>query len=284
MTSRIAYLAEPIDYVGDIDRTEAIRILDTLSALGWVVYRPAGAWAVSAIAEPGYEIEAVNRNILAQAGLVVGWLPSGSRSIGVPREIEYAVANKKAVAVVTDRMGWALHDVPGFSNSNAFSAWCPTPEQAGQWYPSHRDLAFFLSHPDAVLPTRAYPGDAGFDLTVVESVEVCPGEFKDIPCGIRVALPSDVWARITGRSSTLRKHGLQVTEGIIDAGYRGELHTGVWNLADRPVQVKAGTRLAQMVLHRNDSAGFVAVGVSSDAFADIPGDGRADNGFGSTGL
>lgn len=104
------------------------------------------------------------------------------------------------------------------------------------------------SSPRAVLPSFAYPGDAGMDLVTVKTEELAPGEARDLSTGLHVELPIGFWARITGRSSTMRKRGLLVNEGIIDNGYRGELFVYVKNLTADPVVVEAGARLAQLIL------------------------------------
>lgn len=105
------------------------------------------------------------------------------------------------------------------------------------------------THPDAVIPAFAYPGDAGMDLTVVEHVILAPGEACDLATGLRIELPVGYWARITGRSSTMRKRGLLVNEGIIDNGYRGELYVFVKNLNGHDAFISPGDRLAQLILH-----------------------------------
>ena len=97
-------------------------------------------------------------------------------------------------------------------------------------------------------PTRAMPGDAGFDLYCQEDkVRIAPGEFRDIHCGVRAQLPEGWWGMLTGRSSTLRKKGLLVHTGVIDNGYRGPLFAGVWNLTNHEVFVCRGERVAQFI-------------------------------------
>lgn len=100
---------------------------------------------------------------------------------------------------------------------------------------------------DAHLPQRAHHDDAGFDLVTTERVVIPSGRFADLPTNIWVALPRGWWGLVTGRSSALRKHGLLVHSGIIDAGYRGELYAGAFNLSDRTVYVEPGQRLAQFI-------------------------------------
>lgn len=129
------------------------------------------------------------------------------------------------------------------------------------------------------LPSRVHAGDAGFDLYVSEQQEVGPGQFVDIHCDIRVQMPVNMWAMIVGRSSTLRKRGLLVAQGIIDSGYRGELFCGVWNLTQEPVAVRDGERLAQLIPFKLD-AGQVQL---ATGLVDAGPDGRGVLGFGSSG-
>ncbi len=109
------------------------------------------------------------------------------------------------------------------------------------------------------MPTQAYTADAGYDLYVSRKVTIAPKTFVDVHTDISGHLPDGIWGRITGRSSTLRKHGLQVQEGIIDNGYRGELFVGVWNLTDKPVTIEIGHRIAQIILHNSISVRWIKV-------------------------
>ena len=44
-------------------------------------------------------------------------------------------------------------------------------------------------HPDAVIPVRAYAGDAGLDLAACERVELEPGQRALVGIGLAVAIP-----------------------------------------------------------------------------------------------
>lgn len=134
-----------------------------------------------------------------------------------------------------------------------------------------------LEHENAKLPTRGYQGDAGVDLYTSEQVTIEPGTFRDVPTGIRLGLPAGYWARITGRSSTLRKRSLLCAEGVIDNGYTGPIYAGVWNLSPLPRTIEVGERVAQLILHRIEPLEFEQV----DEVVSV--DGRGSNGFGSSG-
>jgi dUTP pyrophosphatase len=131
--------------------------------------------------------------------------------------------------------------------------------------------------PAAILPSFAYPGDAGVDLTTIKGGIIEPHTGRDLPTGLRVELPEGYWARITGRSSTLRKRGLLVNEGIIDGGYRGELFVYVYNPNGSPVPIESGARLAQLILAPIVMPEVVEV---DELTASL----RGENGFGSSGL
>lgn len=133
-----------------------------------------------------------------------------------------------------------------------------------------------LGHPMA--PTRAHDDDAGYDLYVSEDRTIDPGEFVDIPTGIAIQLPRNTWGLLTGRSSTLRKLGLLVNQGIIDYGYRGELFAGVQNLTNHRVLVTAGSRIAQLIVVPNATLDTVLEEVS-----ELDTHERGPRGFGSSG-
>ena len=80
-------------------------------------------------------------------------------------------------------------------------------------------------HPDAVVPGRAYAGDAGFDLTSRERVELEPGARAVVGTGIAVAIPPGHAGLVLPRSGLAAEHGLGKVNapGLIDEGYRGEV-------------------------------------------------------------
>ncbi len=130
----------------------------------------------------------------------------------------------------------------------------------------------------AKVPFKRHAGDAGWDLYVSRDAVIEPGQVADVHTDVRVKLPLRTYVRITGRSSTLRKHRLLVNEAIIDNGYTGELFICVLNLGDEPFLVRRGMRLAQVLFHSIDDVRWSRVdslGPSAD--------GRGDAGFGSTG-
>lgn len=99
----------------------------------------------------------------------------------------------------------------------------------------------------ATLPVRAHSDDAGLDLFGLEEVTLSPREGKVARTGIAIALPKGYVGMVADRSS-MAKRGVKTAGGVIDAGYRGELHIVLWNISNEPVSLKAGERIAQLLI------------------------------------
>jgi len=141
------------------------------------------------------------------------------------------------------------------------------------------ELAFQRLDPNAALPERAHPGDAGFDLRSIEDVEVGLGERAMVRTGVAVAIPDGHAGLVLPRSGLASKHGLTLANapGLIDSGYRGELICSVVNLdPHESVKIARGDRIAQLVI--------VEVPDLRPAWIDeLPPSSRGKGGFGSTG-
>lgn len=134
--------------------------------------------------------------------------------------------------------------------------------------------------PDLPLPRYAKPGDAGADIVSRVDITLAPGERAMVPTGIAIALPDGYVALVHPRSGLAIKHGVTMVNspGTVDAGYRGELQIILIN-HDRSesISFKRGDRIAQLVIQQVERAEFVEV-------SELPGSGRGEGGFGSTGV
>jgi dUTP pyrophosphatase len=113
------------------------------------------------------------------------------------------------------------------------------------------ELAIRRLRDDAVLPERAYSGDAGLDLSACERVELAPGERATVPTGLAVAIPEGFAGFVQPRSGLAARHGLTVVNspGLVDSGYRGELRVVLLNTdPGEPFVVEPGMRIAQLVV------------------------------------
>jgi dUTP pyrophosphatase len=133
--------------------------------------------------------------------------------------------------------------------------------------------------PDALVPTQAYPGDAGFDLTACERVELRPGERCVIGTGIAVAIPPGHAGLVVPRSGLAARHGLGKVNapGLIDEGYRGEVKVILHNTdREAPFLIEPGMRIAQLVIVELPRVELVEV-------EELPESARGQGGLGSSG-
>ena len=132
---------------------------------------------------------------------------------------------------------------------------------------------------NAVVPVRAYSGDAGLDLSACDRVELAPGARALVPTGLAVAIPEGYAGYMQPRSGLASKHGISIvnTPGLVDSGYRGELLVNLVNTdRDESFVVEPGMRIAQLVILELPEIELVLVD-------DLPSADRAARGFGSSG-
>lgn len=144
-------------------------------------------------------------------------------------------------------------------------------------------LTFIKMDPKATLPKPGKEGDVACDVYALEDCTVYNTEvvrtglqFAGLKCELNKQLADHSFVKVESRSGLASK-GIFVTGGIVDNTYRGELKIILNNLKDIPFQIKAGDRIAQLVIYLHQPA-MPAVEVT-EASETI----RGASGFGSTG-
>lgn len=140
------------------------------------------------------------------------------------------------------------------------------------------EIAFRKLRDDAVVPSRAYDGDAGLDLASCEHVVLEPGARATVGTGLAVAVPDGYAGFVQPRSGLAARHGITIVNapGLVDAGYRGEVRVVLLNTdAREPFVVEPGMRIAQLVVVPVASAEPVEV-------EELPESERGVRGFGSS--
>lgn len=140
------------------------------------------------------------------------------------------------------------------------------------------DLPIQRLRPEAVVPGRAYAGDAGLDLAACERVELPPGTRAVVGTGLAVAIPEGHAGFVQPRSGLAARHGITIvnTPGLVDAGYRGELRIILLNTdRDQTFVVEPGMRIAQLVV-------VPIVELDLQEVDELPASERGVRGFGSS--
>lgn len=103
---------------------------------------------------------------------------------------------------------------------------------------------------DTALPLPKYEteGAVAFDFVAREDIEIKAKGVGRVPSNVVVAIPKGYMLWVTDRSSTLKKKGLLITEGIIDQDYCGdedEILLQFYNPGETRIIIERGERLAQ---------------------------------------
>ena len=138
----------------------------------------------------------------------------------------------------------------------------------------------FLSHPDAILPTTATDGSAGYDLSACVDDIIPAHKWKAIETGIVVQFPKDCYVRVAPRSGLAFKKGLDVFAGVVDSDYTGTIKVILMNNSDEDFDVQKGDRIAQMIYERIYKPVLQVV----SSMAELEETSRGAGGFGSTGV
>lgn len=107
-------------------------------------------------------------------------------------------------------------------------------------------------YPDAVMPIKAHPSDAGADLTVAKVEYEAGYDVFTFHSGLCFEIPEEHVGLLFARSS-IYKSGLDLTNcvGVIDAHYRGEVMAKMRYAHYRSTNTEpydVGDRFAQLVI------------------------------------
>ena len=125
----------------------------------------------------------------------------------------------------------------------------------------------------AVIPTYAKLGDAGMDLTAVDSLE--DNCYITYRTGLAIEIPDGYVGLLFPRSSVYKKGQLLANSvGVIDSGYRGEIMLKFTKSINR---YESGDRVGQIIILPFPQIEFEEVKELSET-------NRGSGGFGSTGV
>jgi dUTP pyrophosphatase len=101
---------------------------------------------------------------------------------------------------------------------------------------------------NAIIPSYAHIGDAGLDLYSCEDYTVPAGKRQLVSTGIAMELPEGYFSSIRGKSGLAAKKGISILGGIIEYTYRGEYGVIVLNTGEEDFVIKAGDKVAQVII------------------------------------
>lgn len=128
----------------------------------------------------------------------------------------------------------------------------------------------------AILPQTMNTGDAGMDFSSLKDYTIQPGEKMIVETGIALAIPEGYWGNIRDRSGLAARNAIHTLAGVIDSNYRGEIRIVLINLGKEVYNIKAGDRIAQMIIEKHEQINVKQVNELDET-------NRGENRFGSTG-
>ncbi len=128
---------------------------------------------------------------------------------------------------------------------------------------------------NAVLPKRAHPTDAGFDLCTPAKVYLDSHGSAIIDTGVCVELPEGTYGVVASKSGLFFKDNI-FTTGTVDEGYRGSIKVKLVNLSGEPKKFEKGNKIAQLIIVPYERPLVSEVDKLSETD-------RGEGGFGSTG-
>ena len=132
----------------------------------------------------------------------------------------------------------------------------------------------------AKLPVKNQEGDMGYDIFSDEDITLTTNKKDKISTGIAIELPKGYGAFLVGRSGLTSKTLLRINLGVIDNGYRGELHIMndiIYKGSNETVRIEKGDKIAQMIILPIFDGEVVEVNEVSKTD-------RGDKGVGSSGV
>ena len=135
---------------------------------------------------------------------------------------------------------------------------------------------------NAIIPTRGSKYSAGYDLYAClpqEEITIYPHSTLLIDTGWAMEIPPGRFGAIFARSGLATREGLRPANcvGVIDSDYRGPVKVALHNDTNEPRYIKAGERIAQLVI-----LDYYPI-ITFDVVDELEDTDRGEGGFGSTG-
>jgi len=104
-------------------------------------------------------------------------------------------------------------------------------------------MRYRILDPNATLPTRKHPIDAGMDVYSLGNYVIKPQTLKIVRTGIGIETPPRYMTLIKPKSSS----NFLIGGGVIDEGYSGEVFIKIFNVLSDDVIIRKGDAVAQLI-------------------------------------
>ncbi len=130
-------------------------------------------------------------------------------------------------------------------------------------------ISVFKCRPNAKMPDRAHPSDAGMDVFYCPDIDqfsqqkggnnfellednsgvsIKPNGNFMFQTGLKMGIPHGYMIQVCNRGSMGAKKSLAVAAHIVDSGYSGEILIDLHNIGTEAQTIKPGDKIAQLVM------------------------------------
>lgn len=135
----------------------------------------------------------------------------------------------------------------------------------------------FYCNDEGLKPYKKHSGDAGFDLRSKFNHWLNNGDTEIAETGVYAVIPEGYVGIVKPRSG-LGVKGLNLTAGVIDSSYRGEIKVILQHFGKERLHILPGDRIAQLIVIPCLTSYTTVIGTIPDDTE------RGADGFGSSGI
>jgi dUTP pyrophosphatase len=130
-----------------------------------------------------------------------------------------------------------------------------------------QEIKVELVNPEALIPVKANPTDAGYDISAPYPAEIEHGKITIIDTGFKVQIPNGFYLEIVPRSGLAARGGITVinSPGIIDPKYRDTVKVILTKLTPGIYTIDPHERIAQCILRKGLDYRFAKGEVDDDS-------------------
>ena len=127
---------------------------------------------------------------------------------------------------------------------------------------------------NAMVPLKAFPTSAGYDLYAAERKVITPRGRELIKTDLCLEISKGYYGRVVGRSGLANFKGIFAFNGAVDSEYRGNICVVLFNLSNFSYVAEVGNRIGQFLVEKRNDIKFIEYNFFHDSD-------RSSNGFGS---
>ena len=98
----------------------------------------------------------------------------------------------------------------------------------------------------AIFPKKATHDSACYDLYALRGGIIPPRSCSSVSTGVRLEMPANYMAIISGRSGLASKHGIFTHVGVVDSDFEQGLKVILSNLSSKPYEILPKDRIGQI--------------------------------------